>query len=98
MNTILITYHGKQVLVNVLEDYKVVVLGIEDEEQIDLILDQCKKCGVWKSEDEELYGGGYCENCAVMCIECEEYVNPDRTIKAGDEYLCDKCLIKRLDK
>ncbi len=70
---ILIEYNGRAVLATVVSEYKVVLTGLDHDELTGIDLDQCKECGAWKSEDEELYGDGLCTNCCVMCDTCQQY-------------------------
>jgi hypothetical protein len=94
---ILIEYHNKKILATITGDYKVTVsqkdAGLKDVLADDdpIALDQCKECRVWKSEDEELYGDGYCTNCATICSECQCYFNHKEMIPDGDEYICKSC-------
>jgi hypothetical protein len=98
---IVIKWHNKEYKAIVFGDYKVSLLGIEDEDMIDLVLDQCRCCGEWLSEDEGCYGDGYCDKCAAMCIHCERYLNAKDMIppkKDGDEYVCKECHLKEAKK
>jgi len=90
---ILITYNDDKLLAKVTADHEVMLLGVENEELIDVKLDQCKGCGVWVSEDEELYGDGYCTKCASMCYDCEQYFHYKDMIPIGGKAVlhCKKC-------
>ena len=93
---ILIEYHGEMILACVESDYKVTVsskdVGLEDRiYEISISLDQCRGCGVWRSEDEELYGEGYCSGCCVMCLECEQYKPSDEMCTDNAPALCLIC-------
>ena len=90
----LIVWNEKKYLAKILEDYKIAI-SIDGR---DVPLDQCKECGVWKSEDEELYGDGFCDKCAALCIHCELYFNAKDMIppeKDGEEYVCTSCNNKK---
>ena len=42
--------------------------------------------------DEELYGDGYCTQCAEMCVVCKCYINVIDMIQTEDkEYICQDC-------
>jgi len=74
----------------IVDNYMVRILDPEDK-YLFIELSQCKECGVWKSEDEELYGDGYCTKCAEMCIDCELYYNRKKMFVAeppNDGYVC----------
>ena len=100
---ILITYQDQIVKAVVISDYKV---GLSQEDVAEyrgkladkdalIELDQCRECGEWKSEDEELYGAGYCGSCSQICNECQLYFGYKNMIKVGDgEYICKKCNVK----
>ena len=92
-----IEYKGKICQAVVIDNYKVSISS-EDAGCQNLIndktieLDQCLKCGVWCSEDEELYGDGYCTKCAQICSDCQLYFYyKDMTKKVNGIYLCSKC-------
>jgi len=89
---IIIKYHGENVEAELLEDYKV---RIPDDQHVTIELDQCKNCGRWRSEDEELYGDGYCEHCALMCSSCEQYFCHLDILKV-DGKVCQPCHDKEL--
>jgi len=105
-----IKYQDEMYDVEVLGDYRVVIKDYntsfyqqEGDAKINLTLDQCRHCGEWKSEDEELYGEGFCSKCSAMCFECEGYFNyvdmipPD--IEAGqEEPVCKECNLKMAKK
>ena len=95
---IVIKYHDNICRVIVIDDYKVSISQedagckgkLSDDEPIEL--DQCKNCGEWKSVDEEMYGGGYCDNCAQICEGCDLYFNCKDMEQVSDyEYLCKGC-------
>ena len=94
-----ITYQGKIYNATVIGDHKVLIHDYdidlyqqEGNAKIDLQLDQCKHCGDWKSIEDELYGDGYCDKCAAMCLECDQYHNyADMIIKDGEDPICKEC-------
>lgn len=104
MKTILIEYHGETVIAFIVGDYKATI-SQEDAKSanfpatpdffaapdIRIGLDQCKECGVWKSEDEELYGDGYCENCASMCNDCQIYFSNTELRMIDGTKVCKTC-------
>ena len=98
--TIVIMYHDKAVVAKVIDNYKVAISskddGLEDRiHEICIELDKCRNCGVWVSEDEELYGDGYCTKCAVMCPDCEQYFNhKDMYMLGGGGVVCTECYKK----
>lgn len=103
---ILIKYNNKNVLVEVLEDYKVSMsqedygcAGTFANTELRIEFDQCKNCGVWKSEDEELYGDGYCNKCAQMCCDCEQYFYHGDMVTIDDagNYSCRSCNKKKYE-
>lgn len=88
---ILIEYRDEMVVAKITGDHKVEIsnpdrIRVVDGDNIEL--DQCKKCGVWHDEDQEMYGDGYCENCAVMCPDCELYHHVDNVNANG---FCGTC-------
>jgi len=91
MKEILIDYHDKKVVATVVGDYKVTIPFQLEKHEICLELEQCRGCGVWRSEDEELYGDGYCGGCCVMCIECEQYKPADEMCTDDNPALCLIC-------
>jgi len=105
---ILVEYDGKMVRGEVIGEYAVNVSMEIGPVKAAIRLDQCRNCGVWKDEDNELYGDGFCEQCAEMCFECESYHNidvmspiDDGEYDTADEYtafLCPKCEAKRRAK
>lgn len=77
---ILITYNKQQYLAKVTADHEVMLLGVENEELIDIKLDQCQECGIWLSEDDEMYHDdindkSYCDGCSVYCEPCGNCFN-----------------------
>ncbi len=90
---ILITYKEECFLASVLDDYLVEVDYREDKKNLDKIeLRQCRNCGVWCSEDDELYGDEYCTKCAEMCSECEKYYNiGDMILVEKNTFICKGC-------
>lgn len=88
----MIEYKGKMYEATVLNDNQVDI-----EYGGDMItLDKCKNCGKWCSEDDEMYGDGYCTDCAEMCDECQKYVCHTEITKVGDNYfLCKTCIEKK---
>jgi len=97
-----VLWNGQMYDAEVIEDFKVKLTNKESE-FFYLILDQCHHCGAWKSENEELYGEGFCSQCSAMCYECEGYFNyvdmipPD--IEAGqEEPVCKECNLKMAKK
>jgi hypothetical protein len=90
---ILIEWNGKSYKATVIDDYKVKIPNVKEPE-CPIELDRCKECGEWKSEDEELYGDGYCTHCATICPECNLYFNYKEMILDGDEYICKSCNAK----
>jgi len=97
MKKIKIEYHGKMVEAFIVGDNKATI-SFEDagldpfEKEVRVELDQCLKCGVWCSEDEEMYGDGYCTKCCDMCSECQQYKsNKGMTIING-ERVCQDCI------
>jgi len=99
MKTILIIYKDEMVDAYIVGDYKATIsqkdagcLGKLAEPHLRIELDQCKDCGTWCSEDDEMYGDGYCTKCADMCSECQEYKsNHNMTIIDG-ERICFDCI------
>ena len=92
-----VEYNSKKCKAIVIEDYKVSISS-EDAGCQDLIsektieLDQCLRCGVWCSEDDEMYEGGYCDYCSAWCDECELYYSIDDVIYVSDgTYICNEC-------
>ena len=92
---ILIKWNDKKYLAKVLQNYKVAVsIGGQD-----VTLDQCKCCGVWTSEDEELYGDGYCASCCAMCIDCQQYKPREQMAQFAEPgSICKECQSKRYQK
>ena len=87
---LIIEYKGKKIRASMQESYKVITEF--NEEQI--ILDQCRNCGQWCSEDDEFYGEGYCTHCAVMCESCQNYFCYTDMIKDKDaesDLICREC-------
>lgn len=98
---IMVTWNGKAYQANVTDDYEVMLLGLEDEELIDVQLDQCKCCGKWCSEEEGYYGDGYCDGCAALCIHCSGYFNAADMIAPKndeEEHVCKECHLKEAKK
>ena len=98
---ILIKYHGKTIPAIVIDDYKVTisqeeagVAGKLADEYEPVELEQCRNCGTWCSEDDELYEDGYCDRCAAICEECQLYFYYENMIKVSDGYICKKCHVK----
>lgn len=94
---ILIIYHETPVTATLISDFKVQVPVKDIGPDIRIYetaieLDQCRECGVWCSEDEELYGDGYCTKCACMCCECETYHNSSDMTILHAEKVCTNCL------
>ncbi len=99
---IIIEYKGEKV--------KAVVLSTDDDYAAEIIVDdfrtlfhvdQCRHCGLWCSEDDELYGDGYCTHCAVMCGGCQNYFCHTDMIKDKDAELgliCKECHLKEAKK
>jgi hypothetical protein len=87
IRTIRIKYNGKVYDASVVEDNKVEI--IIDNEIIEL--DQCLKCCEWGSEDDELYGDGYCDKCSFFCETCEQYKCNDVICRIGDSNVCIDC-------
>ena len=99
MKTILIKYKEKMVPVYIVGDHKATIsqedfgcAGTFANTELRIELDQCKECGVWKSEDEELYGDGYCTECAVMCSECQIYHSKYDCEDIDGEKMCLFCI------
>jgi len=96
---ILIEYNERIVRAEVVKDHTVnMITGVGRFKSI-THLDQCRKCGVWCSEDDELYGDGFCTECAEMCFECQRYFNRDTMVppdesKGEEEYTCKECAKK----
>lgn len=93
---ILITYHDEKVIAMVLGDYKVSIsskdAGLADRvHEIAIELDQCRECGVWCSEDDEMYGE-YCGGCSEICMGCMEDFNKNDMQILDDEPFCSVCL------
>jgi hypothetical protein len=100
---ILINYNGNMIRAIVIDDYKVSVsskdVGLTDRiHEIAIELDQCKECGQWKSEDEELYGDGYCTRCATMCETCQRYFNSQDILFKDRWYICEECNEKEISQ
>ena len=94
---IMIDWNGDCYEAIILDDFKVVL----EFSRRNIELNQCKECGMWFSEDEELYGDGYCSECAAMCIHCESYFNAVDMIppkKDGEEHICIECHRKEAKK
>jgi len=80
-----INYHGQWIDAKVVGDLAVDVkaggLGIghwlAKGNEAPIRLDQCKKCGKWFSEDEELYGDNLCTRCCTYCEGCDQYTDSD---------------------
>lgn len=96
---ILIGYNERIVRAEVISDYTVnMIIGVGRYKGI-VRLEQCRKCGCWCSDDDELYGEGFCTGCAEMCFDCEGYFNRDTMVppdksKGEEEYICQKCAKK----
>lgn len=84
----------------VIGDHKVEINHPDHDEPIEL--DQCEGCGIWLTEDEEMYEDsinhkGHCDNCCAICGICEENyhrsnMSPDPD---DDDFLaCNRCLGK----
>jgi len=104
MKKIKIEYHGKMVEAFIVGDNKATI-SFEDagldpfEKEVRVELDQCLRCGVWCSEDDELYGDGYCTDCAEMCDDCQLYFSPKDIIRVNKTwYSCKKCAEKKNDE
>lgn len=110
-----ILYHDKTISANVIKDFKVNISqedagckGQLEDEYCQIELDQCQKCGVWLSEDEEMYeakdsGIMYCSPCTQMCNGCEYNfciddvtAIPDEKIRHIPDYFCPDCHKKQL--
>lgn len=88
---VLIEWNGNIYLAKMISDHKVSIFDVDNKSNHCFIeLDQCRLCGVWKSEDEELYGDGYCEHCSAMCVVCELYV-PHTELMSVDPDICCNC-------
>ena len=95
----MIEYHGKMYEATIRRDFCVVLYDYIDEEierlvgePIDLELDQCRHCGAWRSEDEELYGDGYCAGCTKLCSLCDCYDScAEMKEVEEDVFICKKC-------
>ena len=113
MKKINIEYHGKMVEALIVGDYKatispedaidastVVMFVAQEEKSIECVeLEQCLNCGAWCSEDDELYGDGYCTDCAEMCDDCQLYFSPKDIIRVNKTwYSCKKCAEKKNDE
>ncbi len=82
----MVEYHGRIIEAWVIGDHKVSITQFDAEVHLDdtnirIELDQCMKCGKWASEDEEIYGDGYCADCSVMCDTCQQYKPIDEMMK-----------------
>jgi len=93
--TIKIEYKGEMYDCFVFGDYKVVIQNPDDYEHR-LELDQCTRCGVWKSEDEEMYsdldGNNICDSCSEFCEGCDQYFSTDYMVNSVDgNRCCPKC-------
>ena len=105
---IIIEYFNRLYKVKVIGDYKVSMplrnFPFQDhfsKEDIQIELEQCKECGKWCSEDDELYGDGYCDGCAQLCFDCELYYNSKdmhiicneemASTVSNKEMICTKC-------
>ncbi len=93
---ILIKYNDKTINAEVIGDHKVTIssknAGLEDRiHETCIELDQCKECGAWKSEDEELYGDGYCSRCCTMCDCCQQY-KPMEEMMKFKHIDCNQCI------
>ena len=113
MKKIKIEYHGKMVEALIVRDYKATIspedagedtfvvqmFVAQEEKSIDCIeLDQCKNCGVWCSEDEEMYGDGYCTDCAEICDDCQRYFGPEDIVRVNKTwYSCKECVGRKND-
>ncbi len=93
-----ITYHEEKIEAIILGSNKVGITQQDDgcEGRIRgsglIELDECLGCGKWCSEDEGLYGDGYCDGCAEMCCGCQCYFNRKDMTLVGDEvYVCNEC-------
>lgn len=83
-----VRYEGKTYLATVIENFKATI-EIDGQE---VVVDQCKHCGKWTTEDDELYGDGYCDECAVMCAGCDTYHCKDKMdFSIPDFPLCEAC-------
>ncbi len=92
---ILVIYKEEIFLGEVIKDYTVLVDYTENKINLDKVeLTQCKNCGIWCNEDEELYGKGYCINCVKICCKCEKYfLRGDLIVIDGIEsdFICKGC-------
>jgi len=102
MKTMIIKYQGKHMTATIVGDYKVTisqkmagVAGKLANDTVSIELDQCRRCGVWCSQDEELYGDGYCTECAEPCNDCDRNFCSDDLHFTKDGNLCKECLKKR---
>jgi hypothetical protein len=93
-----IQYQGRVYDATVVGDHKVLINNYdislyqqEGNAKIDIYLDQCKHCGEWMSIEDGLYGDGYCDKCASMCLECDQYHNAAEMIKDEEELICKEC-------
>jgi len=85
-----ICYQDQMYNARVFNHYSVLVMM--DKEPV--VLNQCRECGVWCSEDDELYGNGYCTDCAVICDDCQMYFSFNSITTEANITLCTKCLKK----
>ena len=69
----LIEYDEEIVLVDIVSDYTVDLIQDIGNFSYKIRLNQCKHCGVWCSEDDELYGDGFCYECSQICFHCNNY-------------------------
>jgi len=71
-----IDYLNKSYLATVVSDYTVTIDILGEPDNL-ILLNQCKECGKWVSEDDELYGSGYCPLCCTYCETSQSYVAID---------------------
>ena len=91
---ILIEYRGRMYQARVIDSYKVSILMEEPllgEGLHEIELDQCKRCGIWCTEDDEMYGGGYCTHCSDMCDDCQQYFSVEEFTVDTYGKLCTEC-------
>lgn len=88
---IIINYHNENILAEVIGDHKVAISHQLQNHKICIELDQCKTCGEWRPEDEELYGDGYCATCCNKCDTCQQY-KPWAEMMSFKTIDCNQCV------
>lgn len=98
----MITWHDYKYEATLIEEFKVSIVHPAYEEPIEL--DQCQLCGVWLSEDEEIYhdnidGKHYCDDCSALCGNCGSCFNRvNMSVDPQTEMMaCNHCL-KKIDR